>query len=320
MPDRAKQTNNPDLMNTFTMLFSIQQKALILFSAMLLTCSNEVAYHPDFPYRLNEPDAVFEMPDELREISGLSLCDDGEHLVAHNDEEGIIFVLSKATGKVEKKIVFWDEGDYEGIEVVGQDAFVIKSNGNIYQVRNFLTDEHPQTTKHSSFLNKENDVEGLGYDASRHTLLVGCKGKGVDEEGSKRKKAIYAFSLDNMQMQSKPVYVLELKDIQYLLEHYPEGAAHKKICETFAPGTDEMRFNPSAIAVHPLNGNIYLTSSTGKMLMVMDANGRLLFIEKLDKSIHRQPEGLCFDKDGTLYIANEGKDGKGRIYRFAYRN
>ena len=307
-------------MNTFTPLFTLPQKALVLLSAMLLTCSNEVVYHPDFPYSINQPDAVFELPGELREISGLSLCDDGEHLVAHNDEEGIIFVLSKKDGRVEKKIVFWDEGDYEGIEVVGDDAFVIKSNGNIYQVRNFLKDDHPQTIKHRSFLNKENDVEGLGYDAARHALLVGCKGKGVDEKGGKLKKAIYAFSLDSMQMQRKPVYVLELKDIQQLLEHYPEGTAHKKICETFAPGTNEMRFNPSAIAVHPLNRNIYLTSSTGKMLMVMDPGGRLLFIEKFKKSVHPQPEGLCFDKDGTLYIADEGKKGQGRIYRFAYRN
>jgi uncharacterized protein YjiK len=302
------------------MLFSFPQKTLVILSAMLLTCSNEVVYHPDFPYSINEPDATFELPGELREISGLSLCDDGEHLVAHNDEEGTIFVLSKQDGKVERKIDFWDEGDYEGIEVVGDDAFVIKSNGNIYQVKNFLKDEHPQTIKHSSFLNKENDVEGLGYDPARNALLVGCKGKGFHDDGSKMKKAIYAFSLDRMEMESQPVYVLSLEDIQHLLEHYPEGKAHKKICETFAPGTNEMRFNPSAIAVHPLNGNVYLTSSTGKMLMVMDHEGHLLFIEKFEKSVHPQPEGLCFDKDGTLYIANEGKDGKGRIYRFAYRN
>lgn len=307
-------------MNTFTMLFSHQQKAFVLLSAMLLTCSSELSYHPDFPYDINKPDAVFEMPESLKEISGLSLCPDGEHLVAHNDEEGIIFVLSKKDGKVEKEVNFWDEGDYEGIEVVGDDAFVIKSNGNIYQVRDFLKDDHPQTVKHSSFLNKENDVEGLGFDASRNALLVGCKGKGADEAGSQLKKAIYAFSLDSMKMESKPVFVLELKDIQHLLDHYPAGKANKKICEAFAPGTNEMRFNPSAIAIHPLSKDIYLTSSTGKMLIVMNSEGKLLFIEKFDKSVHPQPEGICFDKDGTLYIANEGKDGNGRIYRFAYRN
>ena len=302
------------------MWFELTPKAILLLPVMLFTCSNELANHPNFPYNHNEPDAVFELPDELKEISGLSMSDDGQNLIAHNDEEGTIFVLSKVNGKIERKIQFWDKGDYEGIEVVGQDAFVIKSNGNIYQVRNFLTDEHPQVIKHSSFLNKENDVEGLGYDARRHALLVGCKGKGVDEEGSQLKKAIYAFSLDNMQMQSQPVYVLQLKDIQRLLEHYPEGAADKKICEKFAPGTQEMRFNPSAIAIHPLTNQDFLTSSTGKMLMVMDYNGQLQFIEKFKKSVHPQPEGLCFDKNGTLYIANEGKDGNGRIYRFAYRN
>lgn len=302
------------------MRIALSEKVLLLFSAMLLTCSNEADHHPDFPYRINEPDAVFEMPEELKEISGLSLSDDGEHLVAHNDEEGTIFVLSKATGQLQKKIAFWHEGDFEGIEVVGKDAFVIKSNGKIHQVQDFLTNEHPLTVKHSTFLNKENDVEGLGYDAARNALLVGCKGKGVDEEGSELKRAIYAFSLDNMQLQSKPVYVLEPNDIRRLLETYPRGSAHEKIYRTFAAGTEEMRFNPSAVAVHPLSKDVYLTSATGNMLMVMDFNGRPLFIEKFEKNIHHQPEGICFDKDGTLYIANEGKDGKGRIYRFAYQN
>ena len=52
--------------------------------------------------------------------------------------------------------------------------------------------------------------------------------------------------------------------------------------------------------------------------MVISQEGQLLHIEKLRKEVHAQPEGLCFDQDGTLYIANEGKGAKGRILRFDY--
>ena len=76
------------------------------------------------------------MPESLKEISGLGITSDLQHLVAVNDEEGIVFLINKLEGKVVKEINFWNEGDYEGLEVVGNDAYVIKSSGTIYQVKN----------------------------------------------------------------------------------------------------------------------------------------------------------------------------------------
>ncbi|MFQ5502521.1 MAG: hypothetical protein ACE5EQ_09515, partial [Phycisphaerae bacterium] len=115
-----------------------------------------------------------------------------------------------------KQISFWDDGDYEGIEIVGDDAFVIKSSGTIYRVRNY-TSETPGITKFNSFLNKENDVEGLGYDAAAHQLLVGCKGKGVDGEGAALKKAIFGFDLDSLKMKPAPLYLLTVQNVQHFL-------------------------------------------------------------------------------------------------------
>ena len=78
-------------------------------------------------------------------------------------------------------------------------------------------------------------------------------------------------------------------------------------------------FSPSAIAVHPKTGQMYVLSSVGKILVVLDAKGNVQKVEKLDKSEYRQPEGLCFAKDGTMYMSSEGKGGKARIYRFDMR-
>jgi len=38
----------------------------------------------------------------------------------------------------------------------------------------------------------------------------------------------------------------------------------------------------------------------------------------MDKVIHRQPEGMFFDKNGNLFISNEGKGGIPKIYMFKY--
>jgi uncharacterized protein YjiK len=280
---------------------------------------NFPAGHPSFPYNLDEPDETFELSDSLVEVSGISLTADRTQLAVNNDEQGIIFLLNKSTSQVEKEISFWEDGDYEGIEIVGDDAFVIKSSGTIYRVKDYASDA-PEVAKFKSFLNKENDVEGLGYDARSNQLLVGCKGKGVDGEGAALKKAIFGFDLNTLEMSPAPLYVLTVQNVQHFLEHYPPCEALKKLQEKFAPDTKQMKFSPSGIAIHPLTADVYITSASGKMLLVLNPKGDIIYLEKLKKNIHPQPEGLCFDDDGSLFISNEGKTGPGKIYKFRYRN
>ena len=274
--------------------------------------------HPSFPYDLERPNVTFELPESLKEISGLSMTADGTQIAAVNDEEGILFLLDKMTGQIVQQITFGDDGDYEGIEIAGNDAWIIKSSGTLYQIKNYATDQR-QINKFKSFLNKENDVEGLAFDPRRNSLLIGCKGKGMEGEDNKMKKAIYEFRLSDLMMMNDPVYLLTLPDIQEYIAHI-EGEEHlETLQEIFPLEEGEMKFSPSGIAVHPITGDVYVTSSKGKLLAVLDREGHILYLEKLKKKIHPQPEGICFDSDGTLYIANEGKDDKARIYKFLYR-
>ena len=155
----ACQPNNSD---TTTEKIIVQRDSL-----------GQPVFHP-FGYHLHEPDETFEMPGKLVEISGLTISQDGKYLLAINDEKGKIYYINKTTGEVEKNIEFRDEGDYEGIEAVGDKIYVVKSNGNIYEVINAEQDNQ-ETIKHKFFLTKDNDVEALGYDKKHHRLLVGCK-------------------------------------------------------------------------------------------------------------------------------------------------
>ncbi len=269
----------------------------------------------EFAFRLDEPDATFTMPGKLTEISGLSLTSDGQFLLANNDEEGKIFYLSKENGKVVDEIKFESSGDYEGIEMVGEEIYVVKSNGTIVRVKN--SDKKKDRAKsYKTSLNSDNDVEGLAFDPNTGYLLLACKGKAGKGEEFKRKRAVYAFDLAGNELLEKPVFLIGRDEIQ---KWAGKGSASltQKLAEFFEPSLADDAFAPSGIAIHPMTREIYILSSVGKILVVLNGNGEILHIEPLDPKLHRQPEGICFDRDGTLFIANEGKDGSGKIFRFA---
>jgi DNA-binding beta-propeller fold protein YncE len=79
-------------------------------------------------------------------------------------------------------------------------------------------------------------------------------------------------------------------------------------------------FAPSAIGVDPVTGQIYLLTTAGPMLVVLDAAAdSVLEVVALNRDVHAQPEGLAFDADGSLYISNEGRSTQATLHRFGRR-
>ena len=267
------------------------------------------------PYDLDEPDESFKLSGKLDEISGLGRMADEEHLVAVQDELGIIFLLSRKTGKIKEKINFWKNGDYEGVEVVGSDIFVVKSSGTLYRVIN-AGKEDQRTEKYNSFLNQSNDVEGLAHDPANNRLLLACKAKAAEGKEYNLTKGLYGFDLNTLTLDSLPAFTISLDEVHAYLNTSPSIRKLEKLQEFFQPDESEFGFSPSGLAVHPITGEIFIISSVGKILMVLDSEGSILHLEKLKKKIHAQPEGICFDIDGTLYISNEGKNGSAKLHRF----
>jgi len=272
----------------------------------------------NFPYELNEPDATFKLDKNLEEISGLGIDAVGKFLYAVQDEKGLVFKLDKSTGEIVDKIKFHKDGDYEGIELVGDKVYVVKSTGTIYEIKN-LGDKNQEMKKYNSFLSRENDVEGLAFDAENNRLLVACKGipaTGESFEVMRYKKVIYAYDIETSTLSPDPIYTIQLDNIRKYLDQHTTLKEYEKLLEFFSAGKENLTFNPSAIAVHPISNKIYIISSSGKVLIVLDPSGDIIHIEKLKKSIHAQPEGIVFDSDGTLYISNEAKGKKPKIHRF----
>ncbi len=269
-----------------------------------------------FLYDLRTPAETFKMPLILEEISGLAITQDEQHLVAIQDENGLVFYIDRQSGEIAKQFEFWKDGDYEGVEMVGDTVYVARSNGTLYEiVRGGEPDQSVERYKLA--IDRENDVEGLAYDRANRRLLLACKGAAGEGEAYQGMKGVYAFDLDSKTLSEAPVILISLDAVNQYLTDSPEIRKLDKLVEFF-DAEDEIGFSPSAIAIHPLTGNIYITSSVGKMLIVLNDQGKILHIEKLSKKMHPQPEGLCFDQQGNLYISNEGRGEQGIIHRFSY--
>jgi uncharacterized protein YjiK len=48
----------------------------------------------------------------------------------------------------------------------------------------------------------------------------------------------------------------------------------------------------------------------------MNRSGKTLSSVALDPKLLRQPEGICFSPEGTLFIASEGDGKKGYLLQF----
>ncbi|HMQ90143.1 MAG TPA: SdiA-regulated domain-containing protein [Flavilitoribacter sp.] len=264
-------------------------------------------------YHLSDPDAVFDMPKELKEISGISLSDCGKYLMAIQDEEGILFWLDKETGEVKKTNAFWKDGDYEDIAVTPHAVYVVKSTGTLYRITHWKRKD-PQVEKFSTDLEKENDVEGLAYDAAGNRLLLTCKG---EARTNPHQRDIFAFDLATEQFNPEAVYSVTTEAVKAFLDAHKDIENYDKIEENMFESDKELGFKPSALTIHPMTGEIYLVSSPGKMLLSMDRDGTVTRIIKLSKKMHPQPEGICFDTKGTMYISDEARDGEpGRVYGY----
>lgn len=239
------------------------------------------------PYALAEPDGAVRLDPRLVEISGLTPLANG-HLGAVQDEDGDLFELDPASGAIVAERRFYNSGDYEGVEQVGDVIWVVESDGDLYRIAG-----EGEATKQETGLRRDNDVEGLAYDARGNRLLLALKGDpGGDLEDV---RAIYAYDLATGRLADAPAYTLRRADLD-------QGGAS---------------FKPSGIAVHPASGEIYVLSGVLKALVVLSPEGERLAAISLPSHLYPQPEGIAFGADGTLYIANEGGGGAATLLRFS---
>lgn len=240
-------------------------------------------------YDLENPSQKIKLPNSLQEVSGLSFYKNNQ-LACINDEQGKVFIFDLDKKEISEKIPFGKTGDYEGIEVVGNEVFVLKSNGMIKGFKIGEAFEREIDCTNPDVL----EYEGLSYDPSTDNLLLAAKERVKDKDD---KKTIYAYSFKNKVL-SKYISI-------------PEEVVKTKI-----GGKD---FRPSGIAIHPLTQEIFIVASQGKKLLILSKDGEKEALIDLNASLFKQPEGICFTPNGNLYISSEGDGGDGYILAFDYK-
>lgn len=266
------------------------------------------------PYDFDRPDAAFDLPGVLREVSGLTLLPDG-HLGAVQDEDGIIFLIDAESGEVVNAIEFGDPGDYEGIAAVDADIFVLNSGGTLFRVSGW-EDVEPRTERLETPLDARCDAEGLAYDQPRGRLLIACKeypGPHVDDG-----RSVFAFDLATSRLLPEPALVLRFAAVaaHFRATQRGSGKLIDKIYKLFGDLLLPGELKPSAVAIHPLTEEVYVLSSAGPMIVVMNANGELLNVWALSGEHLPQAEGLSFLENGDLFISTEGNGRPGRLFRY----
>ena len=257
------------------------------------------------PFDLNKPDRSYSLPSELKEISGVVVSHSERVAWAINDEQGKLFRIDLDDGSVEVDRTFAKSGDYEGIEMVDGAVVVARSDGTLWRI----AEEGVQKVK--SPLSKRHNVEGLAWDERQSRLLVACKGKAGHGAKFAQSRAIYTVQIPSYEWTDTPAFVVERAAVRRFLEDH-EGVGRK--------ARSAKSFAPSAIGVDPVTGHIYLLTTAGPMLVVLDAAAdSVLEVVALNRDVHAQPEGLAFDADGSLYISNEGRGTQARLHRFGRR-
>lgn len=239
---------------------------------------------------------IWEMPKKLNEISGIAWIDDGK-LACVQDEDGIIFIYNLNENKVEETVNFAKVGDYEGVAIVDSTSYILRSDGTLFEIKNYLKKNFEVST-HKTPFSENNDMESLTHDKENNRLLLIPKEKDLKND---ERLGIYTFDLQNKRMDSNSIFKIEFNDPIF---------DNKKEDRDKKPSN---AIHPSDIAINPLNGHHYILEGKKPKILILDKDGKSVKLINLSKKKFSQPEGITFSPEGTMYISNEGKKGTANI-------
>ena len=245
------------------------------------------------------------LSDSLVEISGITFFQN-ERLLGIEDLHPILYEikLNDSAGVIINKLEFTqtdkDKFDFEDLAAIGDTVYALWSHGAIFKITRQEKGFVSEKTK--TGLKKENNTEGLAYDPFTGNLLVACKDDAGLEDVKKSTRAIFEFDTKADSLKPEPFMLINKSDF--------ENVAGEKV-----------DFNPSAIAVHPVSHDIFVTSTKDtKCIAQFSHDGKLKAFDYFDKEMLPQPEGICFDKKGNLYISTQARHGKpAYIFEFSLK-
>lgn len=145
-----------------------------LFFILTLFCFQSLLSQEELNYSLEEPYEIYKLPEYLEEVSALTHFE-GSMLAMLNDELGRMYLFDLDQKSIDKRVRFKGNGDFEGIERVGDYIYAIKSDGDLYK---FHVDVEGVVEEITTPFSKSNNVEGIAYDPFKNRLLFALKDSG----------------------------------------------------------------------------------------------------------------------------------------------
>jgi hypothetical protein len=276
------------------MRYSVLFTLMAVIATTFESCDRMVSlsFDPGIPGYTQSPDRTILLKKALREISGIHDLNETE-LLGINDEDGTLFFINKVTGRFREQ-TFGKQGDYEDLAITPYGYYILASNGDLHHVDRSSGKE---TAVYSRSFPKFVEFESLCYDKKHDQLLLICKSCGPNDPYINA----WRFDPKTNSFDPNPVFSIPWTEIR------------KK-------GKDDtIECLPSAAAIHPVTGRLFIIASMGKVMLQSTVSGELEAVYGINPDIFQQPEGLCFAPDGDMYITNEGRQSKASLLYYPYK-
>ena len=281
---------------------------LFVLTGVFLSSSNKTGY--DFSKAILKD----ELPSILHEISGLAIIDSSS-IACVQDEDGILFIYNFKEHKITQQHTFGLKGDYEGITLVNDLLYILRSDGVLFEIKDYQSKKLKVKTYPTRVPAINN--EGLCYDAINNRLLIGAKGKINKNASNKDIRVIYGFDLKTKTLNQTPAFEFSVVDVNLSAKmqgiNFPKKQNKKG--ESIEHG---LKFNTSEISIHPITHQLFVLSATDHVLFIFNKSGILEHIEQLNPQTFNKSEGLDFFQNGDILISNEGQTHQPTLLRFNY--
>lgn len=239
-----------------------------------------------------EPDLVWRLPNQLREISGLAVSPDGR-LFAHDDEHAIIHQIDITRGAIVKSFALGAPpiaGDFEGIAISPEGEFwLTTAEGQIHRFREGANGASVAYETFDTGLADTCEIEGLAY-VSAERLILACKRNAA--RNMRNTIALYEWRPGERAQLWRSLPEAEITE--------RAGVRH---------------FRPSSLDIDPATGRLLLLSAFDAALLELSPEGELLSARALGSG-HIQAEGVAVLTDGALAVADEAGDARALLSRY----
>lgn len=271
--------------NLIEMINSLHYIVLVLLMATIsctYSASPKLCQIDDHPDKIDVmPVAERKLEEQLHEISGQSFDEQGR-LWVHNDEDGEIYELDTVNFTVKNTIQFGEGGDYEGISIWKERAYIVSSQK---QLTSFNLNSPGILTTSS--------LKGLPLVCELESILVNNMGVFTMCKTTATTPNYLLYRFEDPAKLSRPKAVI---DFSPCINTILASQGHK----AFEALPTDIEFSEG-------DSCWLILTNKPAFLFIFHENGGLKSYFSIEKNMLNQPEGVSVDKNGRIWISSEGK-------------